>query len=121
MVNYFCKKSAIIDVDRVLNTPCLWYIVELQAFNLPRRSQKVIQKQYLLGVFCKKGVLENMAKFTIKHLCQYLFFNKVAAGRPCNFIKKETLVQVFSCEFCQIFKNAFFIGHLRWLWLPLCG
>ena len=27
-------------------------------------------------VFCKKGVLKNFAKFTEKHLCQSLFFNK---------------------------------------------
>ena len=26
----------------------------------------------------------------------------------CNFIKKETLTQVFSCEFCEISKNTFF-------------
>ena len=26
----------------------------------------------------------------------------------CNFIKKETLTQVFSCEFCEISKNSFF-------------
>ena len=26
-----------------------------------------------------------------------------------NFIKKETLAQVFSCEFCKIFKNTFFL------------
>ena len=26
----------------------------------------------------------------------------------CNFIKKETLAQVFSCEFCEISKNTFF-------------
>ena len=38
-------------------------------------------------VFCKKIVLRNFAKFTGKHLCQGLFFNKVA----------WTLVQVFSC------------------------
>ena len=25
----------------------------------------------------------------------------------CNFIKKETLTQVFSCEFCEIYKNTF--------------
>ena len=25
-----------------------------------------------------------------------------------NFIKKETLTQVFSCEFCEIFENNFF-------------
>ena len=25
----------------------------------------------------------------------------------CNFIKKETLAQVFSCEICEISKNTF--------------
>ena len=31
----------------------------------------------------------------------------------CNFIKKETLAQSFSCKFCEIFKNIFFAEHLR--------
>ena len=31
----------------------------------------------------------------------------------CNFIKRETLTQVFSCEFSEFFKNTFFIGDLR--------
>ena len=26
----------------------------------------------------------------------------------CNSIKKETLAQVFSCEFCEIYKNTFY-------------
>ena len=26
----------------------------------------------------------------------------------CNFIEKETLAWVFSCEFCEISKNTFF-------------
>ena len=30
-----------------------------------------------------------------------------------NFIKKKTLVQVFFCEFCEIFKNTFLTKHLR--------
>ena len=60
----------------------------------------------------RKGVLRNFAKFTGKHLCQSLFFNKVA-GAACNFIKKETLTQVFSCEFCEISKNTCFTEHLR--------
>ena len=30
----------------------------------------------------------------------------------CNFIEKETLAQVFSCEFCQISKNTFSKEHL---------
>ena len=28
--------------------------------------------------------------------------------KACNFIKKETPAQVFSCEFCEIFKNTYF-------------
>ena len=28
--------------------------------------------------------------------------------RACNFIKKETPAQVFSCEFCGISRNTFF-------------
>ena len=61
----------------------------------------------------KIGALTNFAKFTGKHLCQSLFFNKVAGLRPaillkkklCNFIKKETLTQLFSYEFCEICKT----------------
>ena len=30
----------------------------------------------------------------------------------CNFIKKDTLAQVFSCEFCKISKNTLFTEHL---------
>ena len=33
-------------------------------------------------VFYKKGVLRNFTKFTGKHLCQSLFFNKVAGLTP---------------------------------------
>ena len=52
----------------------------------------------VLGVFCKKGVLRNFTKFIGKHLCQSLFFNKVAGPRP---------TEVFSCEFCEISRNTF--------------
>ena len=67
-------------------------------------------------VFCKKGILKTFAKFTGEHLCQSPFLNKV--------IKKGTLAQVFFCEICVIFKNAFFIEHFWWLLLTftyMCG
>ena len=32
--------------------------------------------------------------------------------KRCNFIKKETVAQVFSCEFCEISKTTFFTDHL---------
>ena len=37
----------------------------------------------------KKCVLRNSAKFTGKHLCQSLFFNKVAGLRPATLLKKR--------------------------------
>ena len=45
-------------------------------------------------MFYKNGVLRNFSKFAGKHLVY-------------NFIKKETLAQVFSCEFFEISKNTF--------------
>ena len=44
-------------------------------------------------------------------------YNTKYFGLPkaCNFIKKETLVQVFSSgtgEFCEISKNTFLTAHL---------
>ena len=53
------------------------------ALNLLKISTKLLNPQKQPpGVFCKKGVLRNFAKFTGKHLCQRLFFNKVAGLRP---------------------------------------
>ena len=36
-------------------------------------------------------------------------FNKVAGLRPTTLFKKKTLAHVFSCKFCEIFKNTFFL------------
>ena len=44
------------------------------------RSMSLCRSSHL-ELFCKKGVLRNFAKFTGKHLCQRLFFNKVAGLR----------------------------------------
>ena len=56
----------------------------------------------------KKVILEKLAKLTAKHLSQSFFFNQAAGPELCNFFKKETPKQVFSCEFCKIFKNTYF-------------
>ena len=46
-------------------------------------------------------------------------FNKVTGLKICNFIKKETSPQMFSCEYQEIFKNTFCMEHLRWLLLKI--
>ena len=56
------------------------------------------QEQYIVfsiqkqppDVFCKKGALGDFAKFT-EHLCQSLFFNKVAGLRPAILTKSARL------------------------------
>ena len=45
--------------------------------------------------FMKKGVVKNLAKFKGKHLCQSLFFNKVAGLRPATLLKLRLSTGVF--------------------------
>ena len=44
--------------------------------------------------------------------CARVSFLIKLQAEACNFLKKETLAQVFSCEFCEIFKNTLFTEHL---------
>ena len=41
------------------------------------------------------------------------------AASACNLIKKESLAQMLSCEFCSVLKSTFFIEYLRRLFLFL--
>ena len=46
-------------------------------------------------VLYKKGVLRNFTKFTGKHLCQSLLFNRVAGLKPATLVKKDSGTGVF--------------------------
>ena len=59
----------------------------------------------------RKGVLRNFVN-SLENACARVFF-LIKLQAPCNFIKKETLAQVFSCDFCEISKNTFFTEHLQ--------
>ena len=58
-------------------------------------------------VLCKKGVLRHFAKFIGKHLCQSLFFNKVAALRPANLSKKRLWHRFFPVNFAKFLRTPF--------------
>ena len=58
-----------------------------------------------------KRCSEKFHKIHGKTLVPVSFLIKLQAA--CNFIKKDTLTQVFSCEFCEISKNIFFTEHFR--------
>ena len=51
------------------------------------------------------------------HLIQPLYIYNLAW--PATLLKKESLAQVFSCEFCEISKNTFLTEHLWWLLLEI--
>ena len=58
-------------------------------------------------VLCEKGVLRNFTKFTRKHLCRSLFFNKVAGLRR----------RCFLVNFMKFLRTPFLTEHLWWLLL----
>ena len=64
-----------------------------------------VQKQPPEEFYGKKLFLK-ISQNSQENTCARVFFNKVA-GDACNFIEKETLAQLFSCEFCEISKNTF--------------
>ena len=65
------------------------YFAIVSSCKLPRNFHDILfEPLQAPEVFCQKGVLKYFAKFTGKHQCQSLFFNKVA-GLRC----------VFACEF----------------------
>ena len=87
------------------------------------------QKQPL-EVFCKKKVLRYFAKFTGKHLCQSLFFNKVADWGLQLYLKR-LWHRCFSVNCCEISMNtlsyrtppvaAFETTYMKTTYYRFCG
>ena len=57
--------------------------------------------------FYKKGVLRNFANSTGKHLCQSLFFSKVARLRPAPLLKKRFWHMCFPVNFVKFLRTPF--------------
>ena len=64
-------------------------------------------------VFCKKSVLRNFTKFTGKHLCQSLFFNKIAGLSPAALLRKRLWHRCFPVNFAKFLRTPFFTEHIR--------
>ena len=90
-------------------------MVRLQCYmltisNISSYSSRILSEIFQIAVFLLESVnLSCSVKKVLlrKYLWQNLFFNKIA-DPTCSFIKKETLAQVISYEFCKIFKSNFF-------------
>ena len=69
-------------------------------------------------VFCENGVLRNFAKFTGKHLCQSLFFNKVAGAptlrsSPPEVFYKRGVLKMFVLNFAKFLRTPFLTELLQ--------
>ena len=60
----------------------------------------------------KKVAFPVISKNSQENSCARVTFLIKLKVSACSFIKKETLAEVFSCEFCKIFKNTLFAEHL---------
>ena len=64
-------------------------------------------------MFHKKAILKKFVMLRGKHLCQGLFFIKVAGLQVSNCIKKGASTQIFSGEYGEVYKNPYFEAHLQ--------
>ena len=53
----------------------------------------------------RKGVLRNFVKFTGKHVCQSLLFNKVAGLRSATLLKKKLWHRCFPMNFAKFLRT----------------
>ena len=65
----------------------------------------------------QKGVLRDFVKFSWKHLCRSLFFNKVVGLKPVTFLKKKLRHRCFHVNFAKILRTPFLSEHFWWLFL----
>ena len=65
-----------------------------------------------------KKVLLTISQNSQNNTCDRVSFLIKLQVLACNIIKKETVSQAFSCDFCKIFENAFFTDYLGSTWPP---
>ena len=95
------------------------YFVWVQRINFSKKLSVLVTtlRSSRPEVFCKKGVLRNFAKFTGKHLCQSLFFNKAAGLRPTTLLKKRLWHRCFPVNFVKFLRTTFLQNSSKWLLL----
>ena len=91
----------------------LWVAIISLLFEVtPCKTNIQFSEAATRGVLRKKVFLK-ISQNSQENTCARISFLVKLQAEPCNFIKKETLAKVFSCEFREIFKNTFFT-ELLW-------
>ena len=98
----------------LLSHKYLWFIIKKKFVNY-RTLEKIIIVLDIINQFrsshqrcsMQKGVLRNFIKFTGKHLCQSLFFNKVVASGLQHYQKKRLCHRCFPVNFVKFLRTSF--------------
>ena len=90
---------------------CLKVISTVKLFSSQRWNYVVTYRSSHQMCSVKKSVLRNFEKFTGKHLCQSIFFNKVAGLSPrlspATLLKKRLWHRCFPVNFAKFLRTPF--------------
>ena len=91
---------------------CLKVISTVKLFSSQRWNYVVTYRSSHQMCSVKKSVLRNFEKFTGKHLCQSIFFNKVAGLSPrlspATLLKKRLWHRCFPVNFAKFLRTPFY-------------
>ena len=74
----------------------------------PLQRDTCLQTEAVVWMCSVKALLLEISQNSQENTCDRASFLINLQAEACNFIIKETLAQVVSCEFCEISKNTFF-------------
>ena len=100
--NYSDERLALLNTIRNIDMSIL------QQFETVLLVRNVLVRSSHLRCSVKNGVLRIFVKFTVKHLLQRLFCNKVAGLKVCNFIKKSLWHRCFPVNLAKFLRTPFF-------------
>ena len=98
--------------ENVFFTSYVAYYVILSCGETFKLTRKVKLSEAAVQMFFKMLFLK-ISQYCQKNTCLGSLFKNVAGLKACIFIKKEIPTQVFSCKYCEIFKNNFFCRTLH--------
>ena len=114
----YIQSNNIYSVKLYIFSPILYYMYSVSSYIfsliLFMFSQLICIHSHLIciqfrrsrpEVFCKKSVLRNFAKFTGKHLCQGLFFNRVAGLSPATLLEQRLWHRCFPVNFAKFLRT----------------
>ena len=86
---------------------CMLVLVNFQILRIYSEHlfiEDLLAKKQPTEVSIKKGVLKNFSKFTEKHLCVSILFNK---AETCKFTKKEARHRCFPVNFAKFLRTPY--------------